>query len=304
MDTHQEEVLENRHMEDEINLWELIQIIWRYKWLIIILFIVAVSTSIIVSKMMIPVYELSAAIKIAKTEVISSKELATVLMENFKRKIINSASKNFLLKKPRINKLRGENSDLITFRFQTTQCEKVVETLKKEVEKIARDESKAVFIVKYKYILKAIEEQISGKNVEISIIDKEILKSKKRLNTLEDKYNILKDCGKSLQKATKEGMLPGLILIQNEISKLKENLYNQKIKLQDDRKDLKLLVLKKEEILNQGKNLFIWALNPKCFEKPVKPRPFLYMVISGILALIVGVFLAFIIEFVRKNLTR
>jgi len=57
-------------------------------------------------------------------------------------------------------------------------------------------------------------------------------------------------------------------------------------------------------VLNQSKDIFVWAVEPRISEKPVRPRPLLYMAISGILALFVGMFLAFLIEFIRKNRTK
>ncbi len=104
-----------------------------------------------------------------------------------------------------------------------------------------------------------------------------------------------------MQKVTRQGRLPGLILIQDEISTLRRDLYRQNIRLADDRMALKILRLEKEKILNQGKEMFVWAVKPRCSKKPVKPRLLLNVAIAGILALFVGVFLAFFIEFVREN---
>jgi len=53
--------------------------------------------------------------------------------------------------------------------------------------------------------------------------------------------------------------------------------------------------------LAKGKDIFICLVPPVKSGKPVRPRPFLYMVLSGVLALFIGIFLAFLIEFIRKN---
>jgi len=299
MDKHQEEILDNRHMEDEIDLWELIQVVWRYKWLIVILFVVAVGTSILVSKMMTPVYKVSANLAITRPDVIAPSELATVLKVIFKEKTSGPGSKNYPLKNPVI-KYRVK-SNLVSLTFRTTQPEKAPEILKEEITKIVKNENVRLFNAKYKYDLKTIEEKIKAEGNKLIITERDLAKNSKRLSALEDRYNILKQQKRELQEDTKQGMLPGLILIQNEISALKRALYSQNIDLTNTKNLLKTLELQKERILNLGKETFVWALAPHSWKRPVRPRPLLYMAIAGVLALFVGVFLAFFIEFIRKN---
>jgi len=300
MDKHQEEILENRHMEDEIDLWELIQVVWRYKWLIVILFVVAVGVSAFVSKKMTPVYKVSTNYLIAKPEIITPSEAVSLFNMFFKDRSGKLGGINYPLQKP--NVISGKNN-IITISFNTTAGKKDMMAFQKELGIFFNKFLPNVMKPKVESDMGDLNGDISNCKDKLKLIDQRIREEERTVKNLLEKYKVMESRNPKSNKGNKEGMFTAMILLQNKILSLQQDLFRQKsvfLSTESDLKDLRRIKNEKMK-LAKGENILVCLMPPTRSANPVKPRLFLNLAISGVLALFVGVFLAFFIEFIRKN---
>lgn len=311
MDPHQQEVLESRQVEDEIDLWELLQVVWRYKWLIVILFVVAIGSAFIVSKTMTPVYKVTTSYMLAEPKILPVKDAISLLNTFFEGRGLEVGGMHYPLQKFKVMSDK-KSANVIKISFQTNLSKSPETAFQKEMDVFLKE-----FFIKA--MKPNVTEDLIDLNNRIKLYESELNLTKQRLvaeertaNVLMKRYAEMEGLNKKLKRENKREMLAAKILLQNRLSELqnrlsllRESIYSQKLYILSKRNDLDSLKRQRKEKLKlaKGEGVFIQLVPPVRSANPVKPRPLLIVAIAGMLALFVGVFLAFLIEFIRKNRT-
>lgn len=269
-------------MEDEVDLRELILVLWKRRWLIASIFLAAVIIAAVISFAMPPTYEVSTIISLgvfpdpAYTTQASAREI--LLSDELLLTVINSLK----LDVPR-EKFRSLK--------ETIKVEPIKDTnfLKISVKTRNRAEGKAIVenmveLFKersepsYQQHRQLLANQLASVQTRLSAIEKDISQTREVLKAIESTTGI-----SSVEKDLRRSRT--LEYLQSEES--------QRIGLLD-----RYLGLQKE--INGLKDVQVirGAREPVY---PVKPNKKLNVAVAGILGLMVGVFAAFMLEYFQRN---
>jgi uncharacterized protein involved in exopolysaccharide biosynthesis len=264
--------------EDEIDIREYINVIIKRKKLILAIFLVSVATAAIVSLRMPKIYEITSTVQLGSVNelLIKNEEAKSIMLnQNLLLSIINDLNLKTtvegLQKAIKISDLAGTNllkikiiySDIDTA-FKINDA--IVNPLIAQGQNMYKERS-AIINERLKELYGAI------KNAEEDIIRTQ---------------NMIMGIPSSKDISQAELSLR-MIILQNTLPKYENNLTD----LRNQRNDLQIL-------LSSSKDF-------KVFEAPIRPRNPVgsnkkqKVIVAGILSLIFGVFLAFVLEFWKRS---
>jgi len=269
--------------EEEIDLREYINVLLKRKGIIILIFLIAVTTAAIVSYFVIsPIYKTSTVFSVAKIDgraVINITEALEIMKSDV---ILDKV----------INRMGLEGTPLTSGQLKshiTTESLKGTNFIKILVEHDTPEKSKSlvenvieVFIkqnqVEYQKRVKLIEDKLKVLEEQIAEFEKniqEIEKSKRKIATAEK----LSEGERQFQTS---------LLLSSSVTErsLYNNLTNQANSLKESLKSCEDF-----KIIN-------YAQLPAA---PIKPNKKLNILIAGVLGLFVGIFVAFFLEFWQKG---
>ena len=247
--------------EDEINLYNLWKNIMKRIKLIFWIFIISIISVGSISFMMPKIYHGEVGVRIQLKELISTKELYGIF-NNLNRERIEAIFPQFpdSIKEVTIRQIAG-STDKFKIIFEISQ-----KTHFEEAVKIFMRNLNSIPL-----IAKAVEqsrEQLSKRLEEIDLVI-----SKSREDAEHFERMMVKD------KLNPIGFNPV------QFNKMRYDLEVEKITLEQSIKNL---------------TGFEMVTNPIIFQKPVRPRPLLYMAIAGVISLIVGVFLTMFFTYMEN----
>ncbi|GAB6137366.1 YveK family protein [Halanaerobaculum tunisiense] len=266
---------------EEIDLQECINTLLKHKITIIGIFLTAVLISGVLSYLVLnPVYQSQALIKlgnnsgsysnpqVAKDMLSSSRYLQEINQEldlDLSAAELNSLKENNLT----VEK-RGNNLIKITYNSKEARESKAV--VSKLIELFSADS-----LAKFKEEKEVVAENLAGVKAEIKDLETQIQETTNQFNNL-----------KKLDLSTSDRII------------LNNNLTN---KLQMMKSSKRSLVEKKYELRNKINSMeSVTVVNqPIKPETPIKPNKKLNLAIAGVLGLMIGVFIAFIMEFWQDN---
>lgn len=324
--------------EQEINLRDWIEVIIKYKKLILAIFLISVIATAIVSFLMPKGYRVSMIIEAPVFDISDKGEKFYFdSSENIKAKIesevFNSKITNKLNLDPKKNRLKFNvsflaNTKLIKINLERNEKQKdlglkILNQLFDELSNSYKDilESKNIEIEKQIQIL---SNNIIVKSNEIELHEKNLKEQEVRANKLIDEIKETKNklekwtdkIEPSLNKNGRQEEMPTLFylnIVQQNITYLNQ-MNGQLAELETSREQMKVenKNLQKEienlrieiEKLNLGK---IYMHNvklvkePLVSEYPIRPNKKLNVVKAGIASLMFGIFLAFFMEYWKKS---
>ncbi len=287
---HKKELIEGQqYLDDEIDLRDYIRVIVKRKWVILWIFIICVLSTTIASLFMPKIYETDLTIRIGKiardnnslrigkiagddNSLISNLNALKVIKE---RKVLASAIKHFKLDKidiPALDKMikvkNIKGTDFIQMKMESQYPELAAGILK--------------------YVANVfIQQQGEKYNKSIKLTKKEIQESERECADIKTQE---KNLSKTLSQLSQgKALSPGLFFIQDKLVNY-ENIYSD---LQN-----KIYSLKKGLLDSRPSKIFNPPLVPKY---PVKPKKRLMAALSGVLGLMLGVFVAFFMEYWQKE---
>ncbi|MBA7702538.1 hypothetical protein ES703_111307 [subsurface metagenome] len=326
--------------ENEIELIDYLNVIWRRKWLIIIPTFFLVLAAGVISFLLPPKWEIDALIQPSKflfrTEagqfdeivVVDPKQLASQINEKSYDHLIVSEL-NLDIKK--FSKLKAENlrdTNLVRISIKERDVEKaklilnsLFNHLKRELDDKVEIETKDIDSqIKSKEIAKlGTEEEIKANKNKLNIIKQRENDIEKELNSIRKRIELLeKEQYLSLKKENRsESESLAMLLYSNEIQQslaynntLNELLSRKKIEEEDinleiENKEKKIKLLENEiENLNKKKGRIDNAKlikEPTPSLSPVFPKKKLNVLIAGILGLVIFTMLAFFLEYLEKQ---
>ncbi|MDK2887529.1 MAG: hypothetical protein PWP72_407 [Thermoanaerobacter sp.] len=269
-------------MEEELDLRDLILILWKRRRLILGIFITAVVAAAAISFITPPTYEVSTIIALgvfpdptytsqaSAREILLSDELLLTVIKDLKLNVPREKFRSFK-ETIKVESIKDTNFLKISVQTQNRSegkaiVEKMVELFKERSEP------------SYQQHRQLLANQLNSVRTRLSAIETDIKKTREVLNAIESASGI-SPVEKDLRRSRT------LEYLQSEES--------QRIELLD-----RYLALQKE--INELKNVQVirGAREPVY---PVKPNKKLNVALAGMLGLMSGIFMAFILEYFQHN---
>ncbi|MCX5679385.1 MAG: Wzz/FepE/Etk N-terminal domain-containing protein [Candidatus Omnitrophica bacterium] len=266
--------------EDEIDLREYINVIIKRKKLILGIFLAAVVVTAIISLTMPKVYEITSTIQLGSVNglVMKSEDAKTVILnQNSLSSIINRLNLKMtpeeLQKDIKINDVGGTN--LLKIQIIYPGIDMVLKI---------NDAIVNPFIVQgqamYQERLAIINERLKELNEEIKNAEGDIARTQALISEVPTDSSV-----------SQSDISLRIILLQNTLSNYESNLSG----LRSQRNGMKLMLTDAKDF-----KVFDAPIRPKY---PVGPKKKQNVILAGILSLMFGIFLAFVLEFLQKNKT-
>ncbi|MFW6007369.1 MAG: Wzz/FepE/Etk N-terminal domain-containing protein [Bacillota bacterium] len=279
------------HREEyyEIDLKEYLQLIWEKKWILISFFLIAVISSYVISSYFLtPEYETSARIQLTNMgdkynigERYNDSDLAQQIFtsRSFTGDIIQDITEDELSENEIVKHLnnniiveKNENSRIMDLTVKNNDPEKAF-ILGNNILTRYQDESDEFS-----------SEYVDSRREELDLLENDLKDVEERLHSISSNIENVEE--RDIPPSEKVLIISGLISRQESLNEQKSEL----------RKDLKSLE-REIESLNSF-NILNSFYEP---ENPVKPNIKLNMAIAGVLALMLGVFIIFFLEFLKEE---
>lgn len=269
-------------MEEEIDLRDLVLVLWKNRLLIIAIFVAAVLAAGIISFLMPPVYSVSTIIALGNfddpvyTKPASAKEVLLsdeLLLEVINQLKLDVPPEKFRAFKEKIKVEPVKDTNFLEISMETEDKQEGKAILEKMAQ-LFTQRSASVFQEQQKLVsnqLKTIQERLSA-------VDQDIAQTREILKNIEN--------------------AAGLSSVEKDLRRSRTIEYLQGEEAQ--RLDLLDRYLSLQKELNQLKDVEV-IRGVREPVHPVKPRKTLNVAVAGVLGLMVGVFAALIREYFTKN---
>jgi capsular polysaccharide biosynthesis protein len=293
--------------EDEIELIDLLRVIWKWKYLIIGGTVVFALAAMFNSFNMQPIYQVSMVLK-SGLNTVGTKKNSVYLdsVENFRNiiekellpKVLEQSKnrKNRGVATPKAFKIRADNyKNILKIHYNSTDREQGVENLNLLLKLLIEKYEKKLkyFQDNYEYELMAAKRQLEFSIDEerfiasrLGVIQKGIDRYTQEIEQLNDSYDSHSQYQKMLQSYS--------AIIQNIVNLKRKHAQAE---LQIDLYKKKIADLEKEMLSKQA---IIVTLPPTASQHPVKPNKMRNLILAAMLGLIVMVFLSFFLEYITK----
>ena len=311
------------HFDDEIQLIDYLRVIWKWKWLIILGTLVCMVVAGVVSFNMPKVYEVSMTIEPGIIGVDSDgKFIYLDSRDNIEGKIKGDLYNRRIQKALKINPLETDIKFEVRPQKGTSFIKVISEWEKNEVDfgKKALVNLLGFLLKEYENIVQQrkgdYEKQILMKQNEIKeneatlkIIqdrEKELLQEKKNVkdNTekiVRERNNVLQHKGNAddisllLYSTTIQQNVAYFNELSNQMNDIKTKKEIASVKIENLKVEIDRLNLEKSII----KNIRV-IQNPEASISPIKPKKRLNILLAGVIAFMMMMFLAFFVEYIRK----
>lgn len=326
--------------ENEIELMDFLNIIWKRKWFIILSTLFLVIAAGVISFLLPQKWEVDAIIQpskyIIQTEAGAHNEIVVVDPKQIAEQI-NEASYNYMIAAelnlditefPKLKAANLRDTKLVKISTRLNDAEKAKLILYSLFNHLKRDLDRKVDIE-----IKGIDSQMKSNEIEKFRIDEEIKVNKNKLNIIKQRKKEIEkemsDIRKRVESLEKEQRLSlkkenrseteslAMLLYSNEIQQslryyntLNELLSSKKIEEEDinleiENKEEKTKQLDNEiDNLEERKGRIDYAQlikEPTSSLHPVSPKKKLIVLITGVLGLLIFTMLAFFLEYLEKQ---
>lgn len=291
---------EQHGTDDEIDLVELFLILWKRKWMIIIVTLLMTVAAAGVSMVMPKVYNITAILEPGKDADGQLVESAQTIRENIVGgtydQIISSSLTLSLDDIPEFKVNIPTGTSLIFISFGTTEPKRGLMILDKLLQEISADlrNRLAVKIAQTRNQIKAVELQGQALDDQIKLLVKQLPQIENKIVDLEDGRR------QALASSARDAM--ALLLYSNEIQNQQiylNNLQTGLAGLQNEKRqniiDIENAKLRLDAIKSTNINKY-----PSEPEKPIKPKKTSIVALAFLLGFIGSIMLAFIAEFMKK----
>ena len=294
------EILRREIADDEIDLVELFLILWKRKWMIVIVILLVTVTAAGISFLMPKVYEVTAIIepgKDAEGQIITTPQ---AIREN----IVGGAYDQKIAEKlgltldtvSRFKASVPKQTDLVKISIDSTEPQQATQILQELLVNITADiqEKLNIEIKKSQNEIKKIQMKDGFLLANINLLKEQIAQIKVKMAELE------KD--RKTATASPKGDAMAVLLYSNEIQDQQVYINDLQEKLTNtlnQRSQLKLDIANVQLKLSAIKGTNI-SKRPSSSDKPIKPKKTLIVALAFVLGFMGSVMLAFFAEFMAK----
>jgi uncharacterized protein involved in exopolysaccharide biosynthesis len=257
---------------DEINLRDLILVIWRYRKLIVGLFLASLLIGAVVSFAITPVYQVQAKISIGNYAVDPGNSEPQMTPETAREILLSSGLQDEAWGKGTnaggLSITPVDNTNILNITLDTSDPQQGEALLNELIDLF--DEKTGE---QYERSIELIDDNLKLTETELKEIEQNIEQTRELLENTE---------ASSVSKVQQAGLLDTLSRFLQQRDKLLEK------KLQCEQK---LNTIESMQVLEE----------PAASSSPVSPNKKLNIVVAGVLGLMVGVFGAFTVDYFRRN---
>ncbi len=266
----------NKYMDEEIDLRDYINVLIKWKWLIIWITILSMLISGIASYFIIkPTYRGEANLLLPKVgdKLFLSPKEANILLTvgNVKNAIANKINIPYNAIAEGLTITTDESSGLVSITFENSDKEKIEEF--------------------FDAFVPMLNEKISSSyNEKLELLKSKLLSLKEQLKRIEN----LEEPLKKMLANVEEGSKSNVNILEYSLSLNTYNsLLEEKDTIENEISDLELQI-------NESHN-FLYLGEPFVSNTPVKPKKLFNIAVSGVAAFFFAVLLAFFLEYWRGN---
>ena len=311
------------YFDDEIQLIDYLRVIWKWKWLIILGTFVCMVVAGVVSFNMPKIYEVSMTIEPGIIGVDKGgKFIYLDSRDNIEGKIKGGIYNRRIQKALNINPLetdikfevshqKGTNFIKVTSEWEENEAEFGKKSLVQLVAFISKENEDVIKQRKDDYEKQILmkQNQIKENEATLKIIqdrEKELLQEIKNVedNTermVKERNNVLQHKGNSddisllIYSTTIQQNVAYFNQLSNQINDIRTkkeiaSIKIENLKVQIDRLDLEKSIIKNIRVIQ----------NPEASISPIKPKKKLIIVLAGVVAFMMMMFLAFFLEYIQK----
>jgi len=330
----------NDEFEEEINLMDYVKVLLKRKWLVIACFVFFVLVAGVISFMMPKVYKIETVLEVGRIQKETENdpeqlvESPTQLLGKIEGDVYGiRIRQNLNISEQKYPKIKAENpkdTNILVISIESADAEQAKQILMEKNSLIIADHEKIIETKKELLgkEIESIEEKIVTTQEDIKItldkitpLENDILRIEAKIMILEEEKENLEDKISALQEQLVFEQTPGT---QFALFDAKERLADKKQETEDLYLRINSLRSGIEEYNSEMNSLerAITDYNSQInslragieeirlteivkkstiSERPVEPRPVLYMTIAGILGIFIGIFWAFGKEWWEKN---
>lgn len=263
--------------DEEIDLMDYVIVVFKRKWLIFGIFLVAVIAAAVLSSVMPKIYKIDTSLEIGQINGAGIEPPAQLI-----EKINNDVYGIFAREKLGISEME--------FPKIKTENPKDTNLIKVEIESVNSQQTKNILEEINNLILVEHQEKIKVKK---ELLEKDIERIKIKVASLEEEKKNLEAKVEALEKVLPYQQTPGSQFA----------LFDTKEKLEAEKQEIENLYLQINSLERSLEDIQFTKIikSPTISEGPIKPRPLLNIVIAAVFGLFIGVFLAFGLEWWQKN---
>ena len=266
--------------EDKIDLRELFAILKRRKkliWGVTVLFTLLALVYVFIAK---PVYEVKTMLEVGQIDAKPIDDINDIQQKLAYEYQVNVKGKKIELPRVKAISIPKKSSSIISVIIHGNTNEEAIKYIETVIGKIETDykEKTDAYTNSQKELIKLIQENIKNNSTSL-------LQMKEELDTYRQKIISLK---------SEDAALAGIYVLQigqkqTELQDLKKYISELKNKEQKLKLSITPLMMKPTHIVGEIETL----------EKPIKPKKALIIIVAFITVLMLSIFLAFFLEFIR-----
>ncbi len=273
------------YCEEEIDLRDLLLVLWRYRKMILGIFLAAVVVSAAVSFMLPPVYQVKAVISLGNISG-NTGQPTTVISPAVAKEMLQSGD---LFREAVVSAGLDLSDPLIRSYKEGLKAEPVKDTNLIQITMETRDPAKGREILD-KMVAIFARKGGEGFNKQRELTESELKRVKADLTDVEKNIKSTKDALTALAGTAGE--------LTAELQRAR--LLDALSRFQDQRERLLDKKLSLEQSLSSIQGIEVIE-KPAVPTAPVRPRKKLNIAVAGVLGLMVGVFAAFTLDYFRRN---
>lgn len=257
--------------EDEIDLRDLILVLWKWRKLILAIFLASLLIGTVISFAVSPVYQVQAKISIGNLALEPS---------NTQPQITPEAAKEMLLSSDLREEAWGAGTDAGGLNVTPVENTNILEIT------LDTDDPQQGEVLLNKLI--TLFDEREGVQYERSkeLINNDLQRTEGELQEINKSIKQTRDLLENLPSSTSEIQQAGLLDTLSRFTEQRDKLLEKK--------------LDSEQKLNNIEGIKVLE-KPEAPSSPVRPRKKLNIAVAGVLGLMVGVFAAFTVDYCRRN---
>ena len=294
--------------EDTIELIDLLRVVWKWKWVIIISTLACAIAAGIISFSMPKIYKVSMLIEPGIIDIDpSGRPIFLDSISNIKSKIDSRAYNSKIYKRLNANPkklnlkfktIQPRNSNTLTISLEANDTNKSIQALSVLFHELVGEYQHYIDSRKSNLDQKIAmnERQLNVGTGEKKHLEKEITTVKANTNSLIEQRNML--ISKGGNNPDKLSLLIYTNIIQQNMAQynnLNKQLANLMAKIERMKSEMEMLKIKKQSIEN------IKLIQPaQSSIYPIKPKKKLNVMLAFVIGFFISIFLAFFLEYLQK----
>ena len=292
---------QHRCDDDEIDLFRLFLVLWKRRWIIFAITIVATMASVVISFMLPKIYYVDAIIQIGRDANGNIVTPPQVIAETIKSRVYDKDIAKALTipvgQIPKVNVSIPKSTDMVNISLEVSEpqlAKKIISALLNHISAVIQ-EKRTILIQKTKFNLKKIISDSNSLKESIIQTQKQAAESKSKIDDLERKK--LELLNTSINKDALTVLLYSREILNGQVYL---NTLNDKVAELEKRYQETSLILENFRFQLENIKDTVIIKEPAIPEKHIKPNKKLIVVVTFAASFMLAILMAFLLDSVGK----